>query len=162
LTVRRTADGRAWEFVHPRCAVERSDDMEEVEAMVAGGEHEIAEEELRWLLAGCAEFMEGHVALGEIAALDEDWKLARGHFGAAFRLGCDALDRAKARGPVPYKLAANQVWYEAGKGLILALIKLDKRDLAAEVRDRLLQGDPSDPLAIGQLMPTSSPPSPST
>ena len=40
LQEHRDASGTAWEFVHPRCARKRRDDMEEVEAMVAAGEAE--------------------------------------------------------------------------------------------------------------------------
>ena len=39
VTVRRTADGRGWVFVHPRCARDRAEDIAEVRAMIepAGG-----------------------------------------------------------------------------------------------------------------------------
>ena len=46
---------QAWELVHPRCALERAEDIEEVDQMVENGEMEIAVDELRWLLGGCSE-----------------------------------------------------------------------------------------------------------
>ncbi len=57
LGVRRTTDGRSWVFVHPRCARDTAEDLEEVRLMIDAGEHVIALDELRWLLADCAENM---------------------------------------------------------------------------------------------------------
>ncbi|MEI6241624.1 MAG: hypothetical protein WCR51_14660, partial [Planctomycetia bacterium] len=84
LQEHRDAAGSAWEFVHPRCARKRRDDIGEVEAMVAAGEAEIARDELVWLLSECPDFLEAHLHLGLIALEDDDPKLARGHFGRAY------------------------------------------------------------------------------
>src|SRR5262245_42144351 len=82
-----TDGGPAWELVHPRCALARADDMDDVRQMVEHGETEIAVDELRWLLNGCSDFIDAHRLLGELALGAEDFPLARGHFGYAFRLG---------------------------------------------------------------------------
>src|SRR5262245_10893637 len=101
LDVRRTADGRGWVFGHPRCARDRAEDLEEVQAMVEAGEVDVAVDELRWLLSGCSEFMEAHALLGELAlAGGNDVPLARGHFGFAVQLGLKTLERARVKGPV--------------------------------------------------------------
>lgn len=123
--------------------------------MLAAGEVEIAADELRWLLSGCPQFLDAHLVLGELAAREEDWELARGHFGYGYRLGLEALDEVGAGGPVPYANRANQSWYHCGRGLIQALLKLGREKLAREVRDRLLRGDPSDPLELSRLFPQS-------
>ena len=120
--------------------------------MLAGGESEIAQDEIRWLLNGCPDFIEAHKLLGEIAYAEHDVKLARGHFGYAFRIGQQAIARAGDPRPVPYRLAANQMFHEAGKGLALCLVQLDKRELAAEVIEQLVSYDPADPLAVRRLL----------
>ena len=82
-------------LVHPRCARDRADDLEEVREMIEAGELDVAIDELRWLVGGCSEFIEAHGLLGELAlATDEDVALARGHFGVAVQLGLKALERA--------------------------------------------------------------------
>ncbi|HWC90452.1 MAG TPA: hypothetical protein VG433_12380, partial [Pirellulales bacterium] len=65
----------------------------------------------------------------------------------AFQLGSKALDRARAD-RAPYQLAANQAFFEAGKGLAFCLRELGKTQLLAEVVERLLALDPSDPLGV--------------
>ena len=50
--MRRTADGQAWELLHPQCAGDRAEDLEEVQKMIDAGEAEIATDELRRLLNG--------------------------------------------------------------------------------------------------------------
>src|SRR5262245_8015445 len=87
LSVRRTTDGRSWVLVHPRSARDRAEDLEEVRLMIDSGEHDIAIDELRWLLSDCAEFIAAHAMLGELAAETGDWPLARGHYGAGYQLG---------------------------------------------------------------------------
>ena len=119
--------------------------------MIAAGETDVAVDELRWLLDGCSDMLEAHTLLGELALLEGDTMLARGHFGYAYQLGIKALEQAKAQGPLPYRLDANKPFFQAGKGLIWALAQLGKRETAGDVRDRLLALDASDPLAIKQL-----------
>ena len=58
---------------------------------------------------------------------------------------------ARKRG-VPYRLPANQAFFEAGKGLAYCLRELGKSALVAEVVARLLECDPSDPLGLGGFL----------
>ena len=160
VRVRKVAGEEAWELVPPRCARDRADDLQEVRAMIDGGELEIARDELRWLLGGCSEFIDAHHLLGELAMLENDLPLARGHFGYAFQMGAKAMRAAPPKTPFPYRLAANQPFYEAGKGLAWSLIQLNKADLAREVIEQMLERDASDPLAVRALLTagTSLPP----
>lgn len=147
VTVRRRPDG-TWELQHPRCAIERDDDLHEVEAMIAAGEQEIAQDELRWLLEGCSDNMAAHALLGELAMQAEDWALARGHFGYAYQIGLKAIHRAGSPAPIPFEHPANQTLFSAGKGLVYCLLQLDKRDLAGDVVEFLVHCDPRDPLNL--------------
>ncbi len=151
VLVHRTADD-AWEFLHPRCALTRREDLEEVQQMIAGGELEIAQDELRWLLADCRDFLEAHYRLGEIALEEEDYRLARGHFGYAYQIGIKALDRAGNARPLPYDREANRAFFEAGKGLAFCLVQLNKRKMARDVIERLLSLDATDPLGLRGLI----------
>jgi hypothetical protein len=155
VTARKAKDAEGWELVHPRCAREREDDLEEVSLMLEEGETEIAIDELRWLLSGCSDFIEGHKLLGMLALSEfNDLRLARGHFGYAYQCGVKALRQAKAAGPLPYQLPANQSFYEAGKGLAHCLRELGKITMAREVLDQLLKLDPADPLGLAALRAT--------
>jgi len=149
--VRRTRQGDAWEFVHPRCALDRAEDLEEVYAMVEGGENEIAIDELRWLLGGCHDFVEAHCLLGQLALGEGDLALARAHFGYGYQLGLTALRRAGMPGPLPYRLKPNAAFFEAGKGLAYCLTQSGKAEMAGEIIDELLRCDPSDPLNVRGL-----------
>jgi hypothetical protein len=146
--VRRSAEGDAWELVHPRCAIERAEDMEEVHAMIDAGETEVARDELVWVLSGCHDFIDAHRTLGELALAAEDIPLARGHFGTAYRLGTAALKRTGRDAQLPYSLAANREFHEAGKGLAWCLKLLGKDRLSEEIVDELLRRDPTDPLNL--------------
>jgi hypothetical protein len=138
--------------VHPRCAIEREADLREAEAMVAAGEHEIARDELRWLLEGCSDNIRAHELLGELALDEENIPLARGHFGYAYQLGTKAIRAAGSPRPFPFEHAANQAFFSAGKGLVHCLLKLDKRDVAGEVVEFLVQCEPRDPLKLRSLL----------
>jgi hypothetical protein len=155
IRVRQVPGENAWELLHPRCALERREDMEEVEAMLEAGEVEIAKDELRWLLSGCPDFIDAHRLLGEIALSEGDVPLARGHFGHAFRVAVRALTKTGNPQPLPYSRAANQAFYECGKGLVHCLLKLAKKKMAAEIIDRLLQCDATDPLGVRELQERS-------
>jgi hypothetical protein len=146
IRLRQTREG--WELIHPRCAIDRADDIEEVQAIVAGGEIDIARDEILWLIDSCREFIDAHKLLGELAYAEGDVKLARGHFGYAFRLGQDAIRRAGNPRPVPYSLPANQAFHESGKALALCLMQLDRREMANEVVEQLVSYDPIDPLGV--------------
>lgn len=149
ILISRSDDG-SWKFQHPRCAQTRGDDLDEVLQMIAAGEMEIARDELRWLLADCHDFLAAHKLLGDVALADNDVRLARGHFGYAYQIGLQAIDRAGAK-TMPFRHAANQPFHEAGKGLAMCLLKLGKRGLARDVIRRLLELDPSDPLNVRNL-----------
>jgi hypothetical protein len=142
-----SAEG-VWELVHPRCARDRQEDLEEVRKMLDAGELEVAVDECRWLLNGCSDCLEAHRLLGEIALSENDWPLARGHFGYAYRLGEKALQQAGTKGPLPYRLGANHSFLESGKGLAFCLRQLGKREMAKEVVEALLACDSSDPLGV--------------
>jgi tetratricopeptide (TPR) repeat protein len=151
LEVAHAGDG-IWEFIHPRCATKRQDDIEEVEKMIAAGETEIALDELRWLLSECRDFLAAHKLLGDLALAAGDFRLARGHYGYAYQLGIAAIDRAGTIDALPSDLAANQVFFAAGQGLVDCLTKLGKRRLAQEVAARLLKLDQRDLLKIKQIV----------
>lgn len=153
LSVRRTQSGDAWMLVHPRCVRERADDLDEVRQMIEAGETDIAIDDLRWLLSDCSEFIEAHRMLGELALADQnDLPLARGHFGFAFQLGLAALRKGGTPSPLPYRMPANQAFFEAGKGLAWCLHELGKREMALEPLQTLLACDPSDPLGLAEML----------
>ena len=145
-------EGDIWELLHPRCAVDRAMDLEEVEEMIRAGETDIAIEELRWLLSGCSDFIHAHQLLGELALELGDVPLARGHFGHAFRVGAAAIRKAGGAKKVPYAQESNRHFLECGKGLIHCLKQLGKKKMAREIASQLLSCDPTDPLQIRQLV----------
>ena len=99
-----------------RAARDRQEDLEEVRKMLDAGEVEVATDECRWLLNGCSDCLEAHRLLGEIALAENDLPLARGHFGYAYRLGEQALDRAGCRGPAALSPAGQSVVPRIGQG----------------------------------------------
>ena len=135
--------------------------------MLAGGEYEIAKEELRWLLDGCHALLEAHKLLGAIALAEHDVELARGHFGYAYQLGAAALGTGRPVG-LPSACPANQPFFEAGQGLAWCLKQQGQADLAKDIVERLLALDPLDPLELRELLvpgkdippPTNLPPLP--
>jgi hypothetical protein len=149
LKARRRPSDKAWELVHPRCARERTEDLDEVRKMIQAGEVDVAIDELRWLLNGCSDCVAAHKLLGELAMAEGDHRLARGHFGNAYEIGLSALPSEGLKGPLPYRLPANQAFLEAAKGLALCLRELNKPRMAMRVLDVLLQLDPSNPLNVG-------------
>ncbi|MFO0791096.1 MAG: hypothetical protein U0805_16675 [Pirellulales bacterium] len=150
--MRRTTDGRSWVFVHPRAARDRAEDLEEVLLMIEAGENDIALDELRWLLSGCSEFLAAHVLLGELARAMNDIPLARGHYGAGYQLGLQALRRAGMPKPVLYAQPANKPFFEAGQGLAWSLETLGKPQMAEEVVATLIELDPSDPMQLRSML----------
>ena len=138
--------------MHPRCALERSEDIEEIRAMLEAGETEIAKTDLVWILSGCPDMIEAHYLLGEIALAEGDLPLARGHFGHAFRAGEKAL-RATGRGTtLPHKTEANQLFLQCGKGLVYCLVQLGKAEMARDVTNVVLRCDKSDPLGVAAVL----------
>jgi len=120
--------------------------------MVESGETEVAVDELRWLVGDCSEFIEAHTLLGELALLQEDYALARGHFGFAVQLGLKALQRAKVTGPVQFSQPANRAFFEAGRGLTISLVKLGLIEKAVALVQDLVRLDPGDPLRLRALI----------
>jgi tetratricopeptide (TPR) repeat protein len=152
VRARKVHDQDVWELVHPRCARDRVEDLEEVRKMLDAGEVDVAVDECRWLLQGCSDCLEAHRLLGEIALGENDLPLARGHFGYGYRLGAQALERAGSQGPAPYRLPANQGFLECAKGLAWCLKELGKAQMAEEVVAVALRCDPSDPLGVKKLL----------
>ena len=152
VTARRTPDGNGWELVHPSCATARVDDIAEVESMLEAGEEDVAVDELRWLLTDCSDFITAHRMLGETALAAGDLALARGHFGHGYRVGVKALSHVGTPSPLEYQRAANQDFFQCGKGLAHCLIQLDKKPMAKEVVRFLLRCDPADPLGVAALV----------
>ncbi|MFN9370081.1 MAG: hypothetical protein ACK6CT_15165 [Planctomycetia bacterium] len=151
LLRRDAAAGTAWEIVQPRCARQRREDIEEVEAMVEAGETDIARDELVWLLTECPDFIDAHVQLGLIALEEDDPRLARGHFGRAYELCLQAVEAAGGTGPVPYALPGNQPFHQAAKGLVHCLMETGRRRTATEVCRRMLVLDPADALGLARI-----------
>lgn len=158
LAVRKRPGQAAWELVPPRCAQQRREDLEEVQKMIDAGELEVAVDELRWLLQGCSDCLAAHRMLGELALVSRDLPLARAHFGYVVQAVTQTLRRAKCAGPLPYRLPANQVFYESGKGLAHCFRELAKPELCRELIAELLHWDPTDPLGL-QGMAAGLPPS---
>jgi tetratricopeptide (TPR) repeat protein len=152
LGVRRSSDGRGWVLVHPRSVREMAEDLEEVRAMIEAGELDVATDELRWLVSNCSEFIEAHELLGELALAQGDAALARGHFGFAVQLGLKTLERAKVQGPLSYRQPANESFFLASRGLVLALAKLNQLPKAQELVETLVKLDPTDPLGLRALL----------
>ena len=121
--------------------------------MIEAGEFDIAMDELRWLVSGCAEFIAAHVLLGELAVtMHDDLSLARGHFGAGYQLGLQAWRRGDRPKPMLYSQPANQPLFEAGRGLIWTLEKLGRHEMAHEIVETLLELDASDPLELRAML----------
>jgi Flp pilus assembly protein TadD len=151
ITLREFSGKAVFELVHPPGARQRAEDLAEVRAMLAAGETEVAEAELRWLLEGYRELLEAHQLLGQIAFDRRDFELARSHFGRAYEMGQAALGKQFC-GRLPYSRPANQPLLAAAKGLALALLQLGQRDEATQVVQRLLALDPSDPLSAAGML----------
>jgi tetratricopeptide (TPR) repeat protein len=150
IRLRLSADGKSGELVHPRCAVERREDIEEVEVMLAAGELEVARDELRWLLEGCGNMVIAHVKLGEIAMAEGDIPLARGHFGYACQI-CEAVLRPVPQVRLPCACEANRPFFEAAKGAVRCLFQLQRHRDAIKIAERMIELDPDDPLGFEAL-----------
>lgn len=130
-----------------------AEDLEEVREMTAAGEFEIALDELRWLVGTCADSIEAHELLGELAVeMGQDLELARGHFGYAYQLGFRAWTKAGRPTPFPYTQPANAPLYESARGLAWCLEKLGRSSMADEVVATMMAWDASDPLEVRALI----------
>ena len=153
VRLQRAQNGNDWILVHPKAVREMAEDLEEVRAMIAAGEADVAIDELRWLLGNCSEVIEAHFLLGKLAVeRDGDLKLARGHFGFGYQLGFKAWRRAKKPTPVPALHPANRWFFDSGRGLAWCVCELDKSVLAQEIVQQLLTLDPRDPLGLSSWL----------
>ncbi len=143
-------DGNRFAFQPPICAVDRKEDLDEVHNMIAGGELEIARDELLYLVSDCRGFLEAHNLLGELALEEEDIALARGHFGFAYEIGMESLPPG-FRGILPANKDYNQPFFLAGRGLARCLIARGKRKEGRDVLQQLARFDPRD-TAIRSLL----------
>jgi len=153
VALRSLPTGGGWILVHPRCARDRAEDIDEVREMIDVGEYDVAQDELRWLLSGCTDCLDAHLLLGELAIeAHHDLNLARGHLGYAYQLGLRAWRRAGRPVPVPCAQPANRGFHEAGRHLAWCLEKLGKPTMADEIVETLLVLDPTDPLELRQML----------
>jgi hypothetical protein len=148
ITIRRVRSTDSFELIYPRSVLMRAEDMEEVHAMLKAEEIDVAEDELRWLVGGCEALLEGHKLLGDIAAGDENWELARVHYGYAYQLGLDAVKQGRLRGTLPFARPNNRPLHEAGQGLAKTLLAMDEPSLTQKVIKQLLAWDPSNPMDL--------------
>jgi hypothetical protein len=151
IAVRRAGSGNEYELVYPHSVERRAADMEEVRNMLAAGEIDVAEDELRWLVGGCPVLLDAHKLLGQIAAGDGKWELARGHFGFAYELGLAAAKDARPPATLPCARPANRDLHEAARGLVESLLNLGERELAQQVIAQILAWDPTDPTGVKEL-----------
>src|SRR5258708_2988619 len=135
--------GLGFVFQPPVCAFDRQEDIDEVQKMIAGGELEIARDELLYLVSDCRGFLEAHNLLGELALEEEDISLARGHFGFAYEIGLDSLPKG-FRGTLPAKKDYNQPFFLAGRGLARCLIARGQKAEGREVLKQLSRFDPRE------------------
>ena len=67
------------------------------------------------------------------------------------QLGLKALKMAKAAGPLPYSQPANRSFFEAARGLVWCLAKLDML-VKRRTRGARREADPRDPLELRKLL----------
>lgn len=139
----RRIDGNRFALQPPVCAVDRAEDLDEVRNMIAGGELEIARDELLYLVSDCRGFLDAHNLLGELALEENDISLARGHFGFAYEIGLDSLP-AGFRGILPAARDYNRPFFLAGRGVARCLIARGQRAEGREVLEKLSRFDPRE------------------
>lgn len=136
-------DGNRFAFQPPFCAFDRKEDLDEVHQMIAGGELEIARDELLYLVSDCRAFLEAHNLLGELALEENDIPLSQGHFGFAYEIGLGSLP-AGFRGILPANRDYNRAFFLAGRGLARCLIARGQRDKGRDVLVQLSRFDPRE------------------
>jgi hypothetical protein len=136
-------DGNRFSFQVPVCAFDRKEDLDEVHQMIAGGELEIARDELLYLVSDCRAFLEAHNLLGELALEENDIPLSQGHFGFAYEIGLDSLPPG-FRGILPANRDYNRAFFLAGRGLARCLIARGQRDKGRDVLVQLSRFDPRE------------------
>jgi tetratricopeptide (TPR) repeat protein len=146
----KSLGGNRFVFVAPECALDRDLDLAEAIEMRAGGEFEIARDELLYLVGDCRGFLEAYLQLAELALEDEDIALAKGHFGFAYEQGLEILPQ-NFRGQLPCQEGYNAHFFAAGRGLARCLIARREPVKAREVLEQLLKFDPTEPQAKSLL-----------
>lgn len=139
----RRLDRNRFALLVPHCALEREEDLDEVRKMMLAGEHEIARDELLYLVADCRAFLAAHNLLGELALEDEDIPLARGHYGFAYEIGLESLG-AGFTGQLPANREYNGEFFLAGRGLARCLIARGQRSEGRDVLEFLAKLDPRE------------------
>jgi hypothetical protein len=144
-------------FSAPRCALERDLDLEGVEAMRNEHEPEMARDELLFLVEDCRGFLEAYNLLAELALEENDFNLARGHFGFGYESGMAALPEG-FRGLLPATEGYNPHFFLAGRGLARCLIKKGDVRRGREVLEQLAKFDPEEPNVKALLAELPPPP----
>lgn len=119
--------------------------------MLEAGEYDIARDELRWLLDGCTDCVGAHHMLGQIAAAENDFQLARGHFGYVHQICTAAFPNGVLPGVLPAALAGNRTFFESTLALAHCLKELGQTPKALQVLDELRKLDPADTAGAGDL-----------
>ena len=121
--------------------------------MIEAGESDVAIDELRWLVGGCSEFIEAHTLLGELAlALTATSRWPAATSGSPCSSASRRSSGRKSPGRCPTRQPANRTFFEAGRGLVTCLVKLDMTAKAVELVQDLVRLDPTDPLKLRQLL----------
>lgn len=142
LSLRRL-DARRFALLEPFTAIDRKEDIDEVRKMIAGGELEIARDELLYLVSDCRGFLEAHNLLGELALEEGDLSLAQGHFGFAYEIGIDSLPPG-FNGRLPANKEYNGPFFLAGRGVARCLIARGQHAKGREVLEQLAKLDPEE------------------
>jgi hypothetical protein len=156
LTIKPLGRNR-FAFSAPRCALERDLDLEGVEAMRNEHEPEMARDELLFLVEDCRGFLEAYNLLAELALEENDFNLARGHFGFGYESGMAALPEG-FRGLLPATEGYNPHFFLAGRGLARCLIKKGDVRKGREVLEQLAKFDPEEPNVKALLAELPAPP----
>lgn len=146
----RRLDANRFAFLEPITAIDRKEDIDEVRNMIAGGELEIARDELLYLVSDCRGFLEAHNLLGELALEEGDVSLAQGHYGFAYEIGVDSLPPG-FRGILPANKEYNPAFFLAGRGVARCLIARAQLEKGREVLEQLARLDPREENVRGLL-----------
>ena len=157
LTIKPLGNNR-FAFTPPRCALERDLDLVGVEEMRNEAEPEMARDELLFLVEDCRGFLEAYNLLAELALEENDFNLARGHFGFGYESGLAALPEG-FRGQLPAAEGYNPHFFLAGRGLARCLIKKGDVRKGREVLEQLAKFDPEEPNVKALLAELPAPPS---
>jgi hypothetical protein len=139
----KALSGGGLALVEPFCAREREDDLDEVHSMMRAEEYDIARDELLYLVSDCRAFFTAHNLLGEIALIDGDVGVARGHFGFVLETVMKGLPSGFA-GRLPARRGYNTTVFSAGKSLARCLVALEEIKGAGTVLKRLAAWDPTE------------------